>query len=414
MRVLMVNKYYRLVGGVERYISELTRRLQQEGHEVVPFSMADPRNDPTPYAGHFVSGMEFFEPGHRAAPWRVAERVIYSQEAYQKITRLIEAVRPDVAHVHNIYHYLSPSVLVALRRHGVPTVMTLHDYKIVCPAYSFWVRGQVCERCQGGRFYQCALHRCNHNSAAASLLCTVEATIHRAARLYEQVDVFVSPSRFLRQKHVEHGFAPPQFEVVPNFVNLADYTPRYDHEGYFLYFGRLTAFKGVGTLLQAVARLQPVAPLLIVGDGPARADLEAQAVQLGLQEVRFMGHQSGLVLKKLVQGARFVVVPSEWYENCPYAVLEAFALGKPVVAADIGGIPELVQPEVNGLLFPPGQVDALTACLARLLEASPSVLQDLGRAGRSGIEVTYNDKAHCSALLPIYERLAGKITPKGY
>jgi glycosyltransferase involved in cell wall biosynthesis len=409
VRVLMVNKYYRLVGGVERYISELTRRLQQEGHEVVPFSMADPCNDPTPYAGYFVSGIEFFEPGRRAAPWRVAERVIYSQEAYRKIARLIEVVRPDVAHVHNIYHYLSPSVLVALRRYGVPIVMTLHDYKIVCPTYSFWVRGQVCERCQGGRFYPCALRRCNHDSAAASLLCAVEATIHRAARLYEQVDVFVSPSRFLRQKHAEHGFAPSQFEVVPNFVNLADYTPRYDHEGYFLCFGRLTAFKGVGTLLQAVARLQPAAPLLIVGDGPARAGLEAQSAQLGLGgKVRFLGHQSGQTLKGLVQGARFVVVPSEWYENCPYAVLESFALGKPVLAADIGGIPELVEPEVNGLLFPPGHAEALADGLNRLLTASPSFLRDLGRAGRQRVEAIHNEEAHYRALIALYGRAGGK------
>lgn len=404
----MVNKYHRLVGGVERYISELTRCLQRGGHEVIPFSMADPRNDPTPYADYFVSNIEFFEPGRRAAPWRVAGRVIYSQEAYRKIARLIEAVRPDVAHVHSIYHHLSPSVLVALRRYGIPTLMTLHDYKIVCPAYTFWVRGQVCERCRGGHFYHCALRRCNHGSAAASLLCAIESTIHHGAHLYERVDAFISPSRFLRQKHVEHGFAPAQFEVVPNFVILADYTPCYNHEGYYLYFGRLTAFKGVGTLLQATARLRTIAPLLIVGDGPARADLEAQAARLSLDNVRFLGHQSGMALKRLVQGARFVIVPSEWYENCPYAVLEAFALGKPVVAAEIGGIPELVEPEVNGLLFPAGQVEALASCLNRLLTAPFSLLKSLGQAGRSKVEAVYNDEAHRRTITAIYRRLTGR------
>jgi len=149
---------------------------------------------------------------------------------------------------------------------------------------------------------------------------------------------------------------------------------------------------------------------LIVGDGPARASLEAQSAQLGLGgKVRFLGHQSGQTLKGLVQGARFVIVPSEWYENCPYAVLESFALGKPVLAADIGGIPELVEPEVNGLLFPPSHAEALADGLNRLLTASSSFLRDLGRAGRQRVEAIHNEEDHYRALIALYGRAGGKM-----
>jgi glycosyltransferase involved in cell wall biosynthesis len=410
MRVLMVNKYYRVVGGVERYISETTRLLEQKGHQVIPFAMADPHNEPTPYARYFVPSIEFFDGDRRPAPWEIAERVIYSREARQKMALLVEETRPDIAHLHNIYHYISPSVIHTLRQYDVPIVMTLHDYKLICPAYKLWVDGSICERCLGGRFYHCVRHRCIHGSLPASLLSAVEAYTHRLMHTYDGVDIFVSPSRFLREKHIAHGVEPGRIAHISNFLVLEHYKPRFDHSGYFAYAGRLTPFKGVGTLLEAVARLRPTFPLLIIGDGPSRRDLEIKARRLGLDKVRFLGHQSGTALHDLIAGAMFAVVPSEWYENGPYAVLEALALGTPVLGADIGGIPELVEPGVEGFLFEPGQVTTLAAQLDRLLGAAPPFLQELGRGGRAKMEALYNEKTHYSALSALYDRL---LTPGG-
>jgi len=407
----MANKFHWMFGGSERYVKELTLLLQRRGHEVVPFAMADPRNEPSPYADCFVSPIEFFDDERRPAPWAVAERVIYSREARQKMARLVEAVQPDLAHIHNIYHYISPSVLDALHEHQIPTVMTLHDYKLICPTYSLWTQGGICERCRGGRYYHCLLHRCNHGSLPASLLNTIEAYTHRLMRIYDKVDLFISPSGFLRHKHIEHGLAADRIVHVPNFVVLENYTPCFDHAGYFAYVGRLTPFKGVGTLLEAVARLRPSVPFLVVGDGPSREELEAKAARLDLENVRFLGYQSGAALHDLVARAMFIVVPSEWYENCPYAVLEAYALGTPVVATAIGGIPELVEDGVSGVLVPPGDPDALAAGLRRLLEMGGSLAQ-MGHAGRERMAKLHGEDEHLAALSRAYARAGAPVRPQ--
>jgi glycosyltransferase involved in cell wall biosynthesis len=218
------------------------------------------------------------------------------------------------------------------------------------------------------------------------------------------VGLFVAPSRFLRQKHLECGIVPDRVEHIPNFVVSENYTPSFVHEGYFAYVGRLTPFKGVETLLQAAARAHTSVPLLVVGDGPSRQDLEAQAKGAMPENIRFIGHQSGTALRDLIAKAMFVVVPSEWYENFPYAVLEAFALGTPVLGTAIGGIPELVEPGINGMLVPPNEPDALAEGIQQML-STDAALSAMGRAGRECIEELYNEKQHTSALARAYTRI---------
>jgi glycosyltransferase involved in cell wall biosynthesis len=404
MRILIVNKFYHLFGGTERYVRELTELLQHKGHEVVPFAVADSRNEPTPYADYFVSPVEFFDRQQRPAPWALAERVIYSREAREKITQLIETVRPDLAHVHNIYHHISPSVLDGLKSCGIPIVMTLHDYKLICPTYSLWTEGAVCERCCGGHYYHCVLHRCSHGSLAGSLLNTAEAYIHRKLRIYDNVDLFVSPSAFLLEKHTIAGWDSTKMVHIPNFLVLENYVPHYGHRGYFAYAGRLASYKGVRTLLSAVARVKPSIPLVIAGDGPERSGLEREAAQLGLGGVRFLGHLGESQVRDLVAHAAFVVVPSEWHENSPYAVLEAMALGTPVLASSSGGIPELIEDGLNGVLVPSGDVDALAAGIETMLTYGPQ-LGDMGRAGRQRVEQFHNGERHYAALSDVYGRV---------
>jgi glycosyltransferase involved in cell wall biosynthesis len=236
---------------------------------------------------------------------------------------------------------------------------------------------------------------------SGSFLNTVEAYVHRWTSIYDKVDLFISPSQFLRQKHIAEGISADRIIHIPNFVVGESFQPCFEHEDYFLFAGRLTPFKGTNTLLEALARLRPSVPLLIAGDGPNREQLENQARDLDLQGVRFLGHQSGSTLRNLIARAIFVVVPSEWYENCPYAVLEAFALGTPVIATDIGGIPELVEDGLTGLLVPPQDPDALADGLGQMLENS-ATLPVMGRAARQRIDRTYDEKRHLEALSQAY------------
>ncbi len=347
MKVLQVNKFHYRRGGAETVYFATSSLLQARGHEVVHFSMQDPRNEPSLYENYFVSNIELREEeGGVSGKLAAAARILYSREAEQKIDALLEAERPDIAHLHNVYHQLSPSILRALNRRGVPVVLTLHDYQLICPAYTLYTQGQVCERCRGGRFYNAVRYSCVKGSRGKSALCAVESYLHAGTGIYRRnVKFYVAPSRFMARKVIEFGTDPRHVTYVPNFIDAAPGAPSAPGERYFLFAGRLEKVKGVTTLLRAMSP-GPVAggvQLLIAGDGEERPRLEAQVRRERLDSVRFLGQLTAQELAPVLAGAMFVVVPSEWHENAPLSVLEAAAQGKAVVASDLGGLPELVR-----------------------------------------------------------------------
>ena len=402
MKVLSVNKFHYIKGGADRLYLEWSELLEKKGHEIVYFSMQHERNQATTYARYFVENVEFFDNGGRRNLPGMALRVLYSRQARRRIELLIEDTRPEIAHLHNIAHQLSPSILDSLKKHGVPVVQTVHDYKFGCPTYSFFTQGQVCERCKGHRYYNAALHRCNRGSLSASLLNCVEMYFHQLIGIYDQVDLFISPSGFLREKMIEYGFSPERIVRVPNFVDTNQYVPSYTSDGYFLFVGRLVSFKGVSTLLEAMRSVQE-SQLYIVGEGELRGQLEARAKEESMQNVSFLGYQSGPELKSLIANAMFTVTPSEWYENMPYAILESFALGTPVLAANIGGMPELIEPGVNGLLFEPGSVVDLVEKVRYLL-LNRQQLASMGKRARAKVEREYDAETHYERVMQVYER----------
>jgi glycosyltransferase involved in cell wall biosynthesis len=403
-RVLAVNKYFYPRGGAERYFLELSRMLERRGHEVVPFSMQDPENGLSPYGEYFVSPSDF---DRRETPWdmlRAAARVVYSVEARRKIEALVERARPDVAHLHNIAHQLSPSILYGLRARGVPVVQTLHDYKLVCPNYQMFVDGAVCERCRGGRYYNALLHRCMGGSLSRSLNVCAEAYLHAALGTYRRlVELFVAPSRSLRERMIAHGVEPSRIVHVPHAISLEGYEPTYEPGAYAAYIGRLAVGKGADVVLEAAARV-PEVRFVIAGTGPLKEDLEAQAVHLGLDNVEFLGYVTGRELRAAFSGALCVIVPSRCLENSPITVFESFAYGKPVVGSSIGGIPELVVDGETGLLFEPGDADAL-ADKVRKLAADRRHATEMGRAARAVLERDHSPDLHCDRILGIYERV---------
>lgn len=403
-RVLAVNKYFYPRGGAERYFLELSRMLARRGHEVVPFSMQDPENEPTPYGEYFVSPSGFDKRETLPDMLRAAARVVYSVEARRKIEVLVEKARPDVAHLHNIAHQLSPSILYGLRAQGVPVVQTLHDYKLVCPNYQMFVDGAVCERCRGGRYYNAVLHRCMHGSLSRSLNVCAEAYLHAALGTYRRfVELFVAPSRSLRERMIAHGVEPSRIVHVPHAISLEGYEPTYEPGGYAAYIGRLAVGKGVDVVLRAAARV-PEVRFVIAGTGPLKADLEAEAAHLGLDNVEFLGYVTGGELRSAFSGALCVVVPSECLENSPITVFESFAYGRPVVGSSIGGVPELVVDGETGFLFEPGDAEALGDRIRRLA-ADRRRATEMGRAARARLERDHSPETHCDRILGIYERV---------
>ncbi|MCU0611810.1 MAG: glycosyltransferase [Candidatus Eisenbacteria bacterium] len=400
MNVLLVNKFFYQRGGSERVMFDTAAGLQRAGHRVGFFSMHSPRNLPSAYARHFVSEVDFSLPGARQR-LRGAGRMLYSFEAKRKLAGLLRQEPFEVAHLHNVHHQISPSILHTLRRHKIPVVMTLHDYKMICPVYTMVRRGKVCELCRGGAFHHCLTNRCAKNSLPASLLNAVEMYLHHTIlRLYRLVDVFVSPSLFLKNKLAEAGF-PGRVVHLRNPVELSAYAPPSPAAApSILYAGRLSPEKGLHTLLDAVKGLP--AACILAGEGPLRIDLERQAASRGIDNVLFLGHVDTGRVKDLMASARAVVVPSEWYENNPLAAIEACAAGKPVIGSRIGGIPEVVEHGVTGLLFTPGSAEELRQAIIFLLE-NPDAARDLGWAARLFAERNLGLDRYLEQLLMHYQ-----------
>lgn len=411
MKVLMVHKFYFIEGGAERYLFNLSGLLTKHGVEVVPFAMHHPRNVPTPYARYFVS---HFDPDvtlgrlDLRTGLRAVVRVIYSLEARRAIERLIEDERPDIAHVHGVYHHLSPSVLFALKRHGIPVVFTLHEYKILCPSYLFLNRhGEICELCGGKRFWHPLKERCMKGSFAASALVSAEAYIHRFLRTYRRtVDLYVSPSRFLRDKMIQYGFAPDKVIWLPYTIPIHEYVPSFQAGNYFTYVGRLSREKGVQLLIEAMTEVVG-AELYVCGTGRLEEQLKRWVAARRLRNVRFLGHLASEQLRAVMRASMFTVVPSVVYDNSPLAVYESFALGKPVAGAHIGGIPELIEAGQDGVLFEPNnRVDLVRAI--NLLLSDRQRLEAMGRRARLKAERWFAPEEHLRRLMVVYRQVSGR------
>ena len=402
-RLLAINNYYYDRGGSEAIFFAHNRMLEELGWDIVPFSMEHPQNHATPYAKYFIEDLDAH--GKYSLMQKVSRipKVIYSFEARRKLDELLRVVQPDIAHGHNIYHHISPSILSLLKGRGIPTVLTLHDLKIACPAYNMLAPDGVCERCKGGKIHNVVRNRCINGSAAMSFVIMLEAAVHKLLGSYERyVDAFVVPSRFYIEKFSEWGMPASRFRYVPNFVDVGRYSPRYETGNAFLYFGRVIRQKGVGTLIRAAAAAR--SRLLIAGTGPEMEEMKALAASLQA-DVTFLGHLSGQQLHETIGSCRAVVLPSEWYENAPVSLLEAYALGKPVIGARIGGIPEMIRENETGACFTSGDVDSLRKALEDFQARPARQLQDMGAAGRRWVAEDFTVAMYRQRMMSVYREL---------
>lgn len=407
LRILHVNKFLYRRGGAEGYLLDVADLQRQAGHEVELWGMHHPDNlKPQALGKTFPSHVELEPTPGGFAALTAGARMIWSPSSRRGLERALHDFRPDVVHCHNIYHQLSPSILVAVREAGIPCVMTLHDYKLACPSYQMLNKGQLCQLCVTGGTWHAARERCKGGSLAASGLLALESGIHRATHAYAPVDVFVSPSRFLADIMRRSGIASERLRVVSHFVELQD-VPQSNGKGGggFLFAGRLSYEKAIDTLITAVSHLPTPVHLDIAGEGPMRPELERMAAELAPGRVTFHGRLASPQLRNLLARSIASVVPSRWYENQPMTILESFAASVPVIASDLGGMPELVRDEVDGLVVPHDDPSALVAALRRL-DGDRALAHNMGLRARARLAEHFSAAAHLRGISEVYDYAA--------
>lgn len=405
MRVLLVNAFHYLRGGVERTYLDESRWLERAGHEVLHFATRDPRNLPSPTARHFAPAADFGETAPAGRLLAQLPRALWSRPAAQAMEGLLRETRPEIAHLHAPSRYLTPALLRPLERAGVPVVMTLHDFKPWCTNRILFAHGAPCERCRGGRHWHALATGCVQDSHAKSAVATIEAYAHGAVGAYRAVRRWIAPSRFVLEKAVEHGVARGDIRLLPHGVEggaaAAAEAPR---EPFVFFAGRLSVEKGVRLLPALATHMEPT-PVLVAGEGPLDGWLANEA--RSAPNLRLLGRVDDAVLARLRAIAAVVVVPSLFYEHFCYAVAEALLDRRPVVASAIGAIPELVEHEVTGLLVPPGDADALCEAVDRaLIDAAAT---GWGEAGRERVSGLGEPRRHVEGLLSIYREMMDRV-----
>lgn len=406
MKILMVNKFFYIKGGSETYYFALKRKLENEGHTVIDFSMKDEKNYESKYVDYFVENVDYSIDHSFSSKLKMALKIIYSLEAKKKFEELVVNEKPDIVHLHIFQHQISPSILDVCKKYNIPTVYTAHDLKMVCLNYKMMHHGHICEDCKDGHMYHCALNKCVKNSFIKSCVNTIEGYLHKWKKSYDVIDYIITPSSFYKEKFEEFGIQSERIVHIPNFLDRDRpvVNKNKDYEKYYLYFGRLSEEKGVLTLIKAVnnAKLS----LYIVGSGPLKDQIQKYICDENLQNIKMLGFKSGQELVDIVGNSKAVVLPSEWYENGPYSAIEALQLGRPIIGANIGGIPELVRN--NGFLFESGSVNELTQRILQIEKVSKEEYECMVQHSLELFDEQYTVENHFEKLKKVYNKAIQK------
>lgn len=415
-RLLGVHRLHYRMGGAEAVHLDHLALFRENGWDCAEFAMAHPKNEPSPWASYFPS---YFDAGDAEGFGKVGAtaRFLHSSEAGRKFAALLDDFQPDVIHIHGIYHQLTTAIIPPALERKIPIAFTLHDYKIICPAYHFFRADVgVCEDCRGGRQYMAAVHRCQHGSLPVDSVYALDGWLqwHRGT-IRNNVAAFVGPARFIVDKFAEHGISREKLHYIPNFFQTTDDRPvdpadvaalRIRYGRFLLYFGRLSIEKGLNDLVDAAAIAG--VPLVLVGIGNEEAALRARATARGV-DIHFTGHLTGAKLWAHVEAARAIALPSIWYEIAPKSILEAQARAKAVITTAIGGNPEMVEDGVTGFVVPPNDPAALGAAVSRAFTMDDSDLARLGEAARQRALTTFTKERYFAETTALYDRLLGRF-----
>jgi glycosyltransferase involved in cell wall biosynthesis len=383
MKVLVAHNAYQHAGGEDIVFRNETQLLRQHGHEV----------------------FEYLDDNRRVSALgkvRLGIETMWSGSSYKKLSAVLAECRPDVAHFHNTFPLISPSAYYAAKRHGVAVVQTLHNFRLLCPNAIFLRNGRICEDCLGKNVaLPGVIHGCYRGSRIASAGVAAMVAMHRTLGTWNNaVDLYIALSEFARSKFIQGGLPAEKVVVKPNGL-AEDPGPGPGDGNFALYAGRLSAEKGIGILLSAWSRIGRDLPLKIVGDGPASGEVRQACHEIAGLE--WLGAQPRPIVLSLMKQARFIVIPSICYENCPAVAIEAFATGTPVAASNIGSLPSIVDDGRTGLLFRPGDASDLRAKVLALA-SDPNGLSAMRRQARTEFETRYSPSVNYPLLIEVYRR----------
>jgi glycosyltransferase involved in cell wall biosynthesis len=420
MKILQIHKYYskKRGGGSVAAFFETKELLESMGHEVMVFAMHDPDNE---YARENVYFAEHFDIRATKNVWqkiRLLPRVLYNREAMEKLDLLLKKKKPDVAHVHNIYHYLTPGIFRVLKKHGVPIVFKLSDYHAICPNYTLFSHGKIDNSCKNGSYYKIFFNKSIGDSWSESFVGMVEGYVNRWRRFYDDVDIFVAPSEFMRKICVTYGIPAEKIVILRNVLNFRSYPEQIVPKShFFLYMGRIAPEKGLPVLIVAVQKLKERNMLgewhcVIAGKGPEEKKLRDLVQKEGLADViSFAGfHQKGSrEWFMLMQQAAVAVLPSVWYDNSPIAISESMACTTPVIVSDAGGTKEMIEDGVSGYVFQSENVTDLADKMQKFID-DPSLCDRMGVSARERVFAINNEKTYYTRLMDIYDKAIKKHT----
>lgn len=406
MKILQINKFWYRHGGADVHAIDLAERLKGRGHEVGYFGMLDDRNVAidekwTKYfvAPRHINKQALHEKGNLLEKMRDAVRVVYARDTAVQLKKLLHVWKPDVAHIHNIYHHLSPSVLTALCSAGVPVVQTLHDYKRLCPNHAMYTQGDVCTRCKGGKFYNAVKFKCVLDSRAASVIAATEMYTQAAMGWYDTyIDQFIAPSNFLKNELKAWGKRTDNVSVIHNWIDVPK--DRVKGGAHVVYIGSVMEYKGIGVIL-ACAGAMPEVHFDIVGEGSDRVRFEREAHMRGLANVTFHGRCTPEQMRVILNQAACGIVPSKIHDNYPLSLLEINALGIPVVGSDRGGIPEMIEGGVTGISVKGFETHDWVHALRTVMKESTS----MGEAARARVLRINNPEKCIAQIEQVYTRM---------
>lgn len=402
MRILLINNQHYPKGGAHVVYFNTAELLKKNGHEVFFFSTKDDKNLPYEYSECFPKSKDYRNLSI-ISKLKSIRSFIYNREAYKKINEYIELIKPDIAHVHLFMGGLTVSVLRALKENNIPIVHSVHDYRLICPSYLF-LNGnlEICEKCKKHKYYNCITNKCSEAKFSQSAILTIDSYFRYVFfNPKKYIDKYIAVSDFALKKHIEFTFDNVlKYKKIYNFINdIESISPNVYKGDYLLFMGRLSREKGISTLLKSVSNLN--IQIKIAGNGPLYEDL----VNKSSDKVQFLGFQSGDNLIKLIKNCSFVIVPSEWYENNPMSIIESYAYGKPVIGANIGGIPEIVIDHKTGFLFKSGDVISLKKILEKADEISINDYNLLSQNARDFAVNNFSSSTYYTKLIGLYNEL---------
>lgn len=393
-------------GGDWTYVNGVNQLYESKGHQIIPFSVKNENNVPTPFDKYFLDPVQyksFYKNISVISGLKTAIKSIYSIEAKQKLRLLLKENKVDIAQFNNISNYHTPSIIPVLKEYNIPIVWRILDYRLICPNSTLLSNDKICEACFKGKFYNCIIKKCKKKSFLASTLLALESYTYSILPYYDEVDMFLFQSEFTRDMFVKFGFDKSKTKIVENSFDFSNITPSYKSEDYILYFGRISKEKGIKTLLKAMINI-PNIKLKIVGDGPQLEEYKLFIQNNKIDNVDLLGPKWGSELDPLIQGCKFTIVPSEWYDPSPYVVLQSFAHGKPVLASNIGGLKDLIVDNQNGQLFEPKNHDQLSDKIKKLFSDKDKIIE-LGIVARRMLEEKNNSERYYSETMNVFKKL---------